>query len=97
MTRDPSLPILIVGLVRVAVWFAGAGLAYWRRRWAVSAGFALAGVVSIINTIDRSGGHVDMTLIELSALAATPVAALIVGGFIANQPRFADRPSRWSP
>lgn len=92
-----SIPILLVGLARMLIWLAGAALAYHRRRWAVTLGFALAGATSVVFSITSAHGHLPRTVVELSSIAATGVAGIIVFAFISNQPRGARRPPTWTP
>lgn len=97
MPRDFSLAIFLVGLVRVFVWWAGAALAWYRKRWAVCAGFALAGCNAIIFSFTSAQAEVPAGLADTSAVLGTPIVGLIVFGFIAAQPKRARRPHRWSP
>lgn len=82
--------VIFFALVKIAVWWIGAGYAWWRKRWAVTVGFFLAGIVVGL----RAADFLDDNVLSATAL---PVATLIVYGFIANQPRRGKRPARWVP
>ena len=97
MNEDFSLIVLIVGLVRPLLWWAGAVLAFYRKRWAVCSGFALAGCNSLVLAFYNAQARVPDTLVEAAASLQVLVAGLIVFGFIAAQPKRARRPGSWSP
>ena len=90
-----SVYLFINGLVTPVIWFAGAGLAWWRKRWAVFAGMCGAGLVGVVSAVLYAGGEVSPTLMDIAGFARAPVVGLLVAGFIAAQPRRVPRPPKW--
>lgn len=97
MDTDFSWPILAAGAARSCIWFAGAALAYYRRRWMVTAGMTGAGLTAIPFALLSANAHLPQVVIDIAAYTATPVVLLLVGGFMVHQPKHAPRPPRWTP
>jgi mannose/fructose/N-acetylgalactosamine-specific phosphotransferase system component IIC len=77
---DPSL--VIAGLFRIAVWAIGAVLATRARRFLTAAGFWLAAITNTVFTITLSHGTVPVWLGDAAVFLATPISALLVGGYL---------------
>lgn len=97
MNRDFSLILLLSGLALPLILGYGAILAYWRRRWAVSIGFLLMGLNSVVFSFTSANAEVPETLVTFASLLRIPAVALVVFGFVVNQPKRARRPARWTP
>lgn len=91
-----DLSVFIVGFATTLIWWAGAALAYWRKRSMLFAGLTLAGAVGLVITFANAGAGVPTWLLDLSLILRGPVAALLVASFIAHQPKHAPRPDRWT-
>jgi hypothetical protein len=86
------------GVLTTLIWFCGAAFAWYRRRALLVPGFMLAGVVTLAITLATAfPGLLPRETLELALAARVLVAGLIVGSFIAAQPRYAGRPHRWLP
>lgn len=97
LDNDPSFPILLVGAITTLIWWAGALLAWWRRRYLLTLGLFGAGAAAIVFTLTAADVPVPAAVVVTAAIARTPVAALLVGSFVYHQPKHAGRPQRWSP
>lgn len=90
------LDIIANGILVTAIWWVGAYFAWYRKRWMLTIGLTLAGLTAAVFTIVSAGGAPPQLVIEVASYLRTPVALLLVGSFIWNQPR-GERPKQWLP
>ena len=96
MESDLRVDILANGLLVSTIWYVGAYFAWWRRRWMLTVGLILAGSTAVAFTILSAGGDLPGWVVAVASYARTPVALLLVGSFVWNQPR-GGRPQSWLP
>lgn len=96
MDSELKLDILANGALVSLIWWVGAAFAIWRKRWMLTIGLTLAGFSSAVFTGVSAGGEPPDWLVAVASYARTPVALLLVGSFIWNQPR-GSRPDAWVP
>ncbi len=97
MTPDIDWVLFAVGFVRVLIWWIGAVLALYRKRYLLTVGFGLAGLAAIPLTFDHAQAPIDQNLVDVAWLVSTVAVGLIVASFVAVQPRRLERPTRWAP
>jgi hypothetical protein len=77
---DPFL--FVAGLVRVVLWLAAAGIALVRGHRLLALGLVFAGLNSVTFAVSNAGGEMPRALFLVAAVAATPIAALILAGVV---------------
>lgn len=90
---DPVL--LACGIVRVAIWYFAAGLAWRSRRAVPTLGFSLAGTFASVFAVSNAGGEVPAWAFAVSAFGATPTAALLAAAYYLRTPPGFVAPYRW--
>lgn len=74
--------LLIIGLVRVAIWVYGFYLFTAHKRLLGTLGFGINAVNSLIFAFNNAGVKVQPWMQDYATIMATPAVALIVGGLM---------------
>lgn len=95
---DFSISLTLVGVLVTFTWWYGACIAWRRKRWMLTIGTLGAGLAAIVFTCTSSGIPIPTWLVDGASVLRAPIAFLLVGSFLANQPRWhVPRPPRWTP